>query len=59
MNEIHGKSILVRVCARFELSGFDCITLGNPAGWYVIPDTQDVSSCLGKVEFVAVARISC
>ena len=25
MNEIHGKSILVRVSARFELSGVDCI----------------------------------
>ena len=25
MNEIHGKSILVRVRARFELSGVDCI----------------------------------
>ena len=27
MTQIQGKSILVRVSARFELSGFDCIFL--------------------------------
>ena len=30
MTEIQGKSILVRVSARFELSGVDCISMEDP-----------------------------